>query len=217
MVPPLEFIPVAEDTGLIIPLGARILEQAVDALVSWSGPADRQPMVSVNVSARQFTTDGLVVTVAGVLDRSGLDPARLTLELTESVLLRDVEDTIARLHELEALGVKLAVDDFGTGFSSLAYLQRFPVDALKIDKSFVDHIATGGRGADLARAVVELGRVLGLATIAEGIESAAQADSLLASGCSLGQGYHFARPMAREDVAALLRAEPRLGPQAAMR
>ena len=133
-------------------------------------------------------------------------PERLTLELTESVLLKDADETIGRLNDLKALGVQLAVDDFGTGFSSLAYLQRFPVDSLKIDKSFVDQIATSSRASELARSIVALGDALSLDTVAEGIENDDQAACLSATGCHLGQGYLFSRPLTRAQANHYLHA-----------
>jgi diguanylate cyclase (GGDEF)-like protein/PAS domain S-box-containing protein len=209
LVPPLEFIPLAEETGLIIPLGRWILEEATAQLAAWDGlPRTGPPLtMSVNVSARQLQSDDLVATVTAAIERSGLAPARITLELTESILLDDVNASIARLHELKEVGVHLAIDDFGTGFSSLSYLRRFPVDTLKVDKSFVDDMTTG-RGAELTRTLLELGSVLGLKTVAEGIEHSDQATALEANGCDFGQGYMFSRPISADRVEALLRDAP---------
>jgi diguanylate cyclase (GGDEF)-like protein/PAS domain S-box-containing protein len=205
-IPPLEFIPVAEDSGLIIPIGRWVLEQAIKQLSSWDSLNDRVLTINVNVSGHQFMSPGFLATVEEVLERSKVAPSRVTLELTESVLLKDVPQTAARLHDLKKLGVNLAIDDFGTGFSSLAYLQRFPVDSLKIDKSFVDNILTRGRAGELTRSIIALGATLGLDTVAEGIEHDGQAASLQAAGCRVGQGYHFERPLTSLQVEDFLRA-----------
>jgi EAL domain-containing protein (putative c-di-GMP-specific phosphodiesterase class I) len=162
------------------------------------------PSVSVNVSGRQLAEPTLVEDVARALIASGLPPARLTLEITESVIMHDTERTLEVLHALKALGVRLAIDDFGTGYSSLSYLQRFPVDVLKIDKSFVDGVARGGHDAALARTIVALGEMLALRTVAEGIEHETQRAQLRLLGCELGQGYLFARPLTPDALRARL-------------
>jgi diguanylate cyclase (GGDEF)-like protein len=206
-IPPAEFIPIAERTGAIMAVGRWVLEAACREAAGWrargGAPA---PSVTVNVSARQLDDAGLVDDVRSALAAAGLPAARLVLEITESALMQNTELTLARLHALKSLGVQLAVDDFGTGYSSLAYLQRFPVDVLKIDKSFVDGVALGGPDAALARTIVALGQMLGLRTVAEGVEDAAQRDHLRALGCGYAQGYLFARPLAPDALAALLSA-----------
>ena len=156
--------------------------------------------VSVNVSVRQLAQPGIVDTVAGALAESGIAPHRLWLELTESALLEEGEAPFERLHELKALGVALVLDDFGTGYSSLAYLQRFPLDALKVDRAFVAEMTEDGRAAALVEAVVTMARTLGLQVIPEGIETQAQRDALLALGCRYGQGYLFGRPAASSEL-----------------
>jgi EAL domain-containing protein (putative c-di-GMP-specific phosphodiesterase class I) len=164
------------------------------------------PYLSVNLSGRQLMDPAVVAVVAAALSDSGLQPSRLTLEITESVLMQDTESTLRTLHELKALGVRLAIDDFGTGYSSLSYLQRFPIDALKIDKAFIDGVARGGSDAALARAIVTLAGMLGLNTIAEGVEYTKQRDQLVTLGCSHGQGYLFARPLGATEIGELLGA-----------
>ncbi len=159
--------------------------------------------MSVNVSGRQLVSHDLRGTLEDILGRFCLSPARLTLELTESTLLGGSDDTIARLEQLKQLGVRLSIDDFGTGFSSLSYLQRLPVDEIKIDKSFVDHIHTTDRGDELVRMVVALGNALGLDVVAEGIENTSQATRLRDIGCLLGQGYLFSRPLTAEQAREL--------------
>jgi diguanylate cyclase (GGDEF)-like protein len=208
VVPPLEFIPVAEETGLILPIGSWVLRQACRQASEWNTRRSQQPplTMSVNLSALQLHQSDLPATVAQALEESRLDPRCLILEITESVLLHDT-DTAAvtqRLHALKALGVCLAIDDFGTGYSSLAYLRRFPVDILKIDKSFVDEVGHGSAASALARAIVNLGHTLQLATVAEGIETAEQLIEVRDSGCRFGQGYFFAKPMAVDVVEAYL-------------
>jgi EAL domain-containing protein (putative c-di-GMP-specific phosphodiesterase class I) len=159
----------------------------------------------VNLSARQFQAPGLVEDVAAAIAESGVPAGSVTLELTETLLMRDTAATVDALAALRALGVRLAVDDFGTGYSALGYLKRFPVDILKIDKSFVDGVAVNPEDAALAQTIVQLGQTLHLQTLAEGIESVDQSAQLSALGCTYGQGYLFARPTAPEDVEALLR------------
>ncbi|GJG85458.1 hypothetical protein tb265_06390 [Gemmatimonadetes bacterium T265] len=214
VVSPADFIPLAEASGLIVELGRWVLEEACRAAAGWPPGAEGAPVgVTVNVSGRQLLHPALPAHVAGALERSGLAPSRLTLEITESVLMHDTDGTLAVLRALKALGVRLAVDDFGTGYSSLRYLQQFPVDVLKIDKSFVDGVARGGpqgqHDAALARTIVALGEMLALRTVAEGVEHAEQSELLRTMGCDFGQGYLFARPLDGEGLRGLLeRGEP---------
>jgi len=201
LISPEEFIPVAEDTGLIVPLGLWVLNQACAAAATWPISADDSEIgVSVNLSGRQLQEASIVDDVRGVLALTGLAPERLTLEITESVVMRDTSQTLDQLRALKTLGLRLAVDDFGTGYSSLSYLRQFPVDVLKIDKSFIDGIARGGDGAALARTIVALADTLQLRTVAEGIEDGAQHSALRGLGCALGQGFLFARPMTHREL-----------------
>jgi EAL domain-containing protein (putative c-di-GMP-specific phosphodiesterase class I) len=207
-VSPLRFIPLAEETGLIVPLGAWVLREACRQGQEWAerrGSRRGVPFsVSVNISGRQLAESDFVAEVRSALEESRLDPASLILEMTESVLMRDTETMVARMRALKALGVRLAVDDFGTGYSSLSYLHRFPVDILKIDKSFVDAVGTGSAEPALARAIIALGESLGLTTVAEGIERETQRTELVGLRCELGQGYLFARPSPALDVEPML-------------
>lgn len=205
-VPPLQFIPVAEETGLIMAIGEWVLREACRQARAWHAalPRGRAPAIAVNLSARQLQEPGFAAQVAEVLAETGLPADALVLEITESILMKDRDTAIERLHELKSLGVGLAVDDFGTGYSSLTYLRSFPVDILKIDKAFVDDVGHDPEAAQLARAIVELGRTLHLSTVAEGIESVDQCDVMRTSSCALGQGYLFSRPMDAANLWVLL-------------
>jgi diguanylate cyclase (GGDEF)-like protein len=206
LVPPPQFIPLAEDNGSIVALGRQILRTACRQAARWRDefPSAEPRIMSVNLSGRQLEDPNIVSDVAAALADSGLPAAALVLEITETVLMHDTEATIARLTALKALGVRLAVDDFGTGYSSLRYLRRFPIDILKMAKPFVDGLTVDDEGRALGRAIVELATSLKLACIAEGIEDPGQAAALHRLGCGLGQGFHFARPMAPEEIAALM-------------
>ena len=156
--------------------------------------------IAVNLSARQFAQRDLVEQISAILQDTKLDPARLTLEITESVLMDDADDAVKRLRTLKALGVQIAIDDFGTGYSSLAYLKRFPVDVIKIDRSFVTGLGTSTEDAAIVSLIVALGRILGMQVVAEGVESAEQAALLQAMGCTRGQGYFYGRPTTPESL-----------------
>jgi EAL domain-containing protein (putative c-di-GMP-specific phosphodiesterase class I) len=196
VVPPDEFIPLAEQSGLILPLGTWVLGAACDQLVDWSKRADMAELtLSVNVSAYQFRRSDFVQQVASVMERTGVSPRRLKLELTESSLVHDMDDIIQKMVELKTLGVGFSLDDFGTGYSSLSYLKRLPLDQLKIDKSFVDDVLTDPNDAAIAHMVIELGQNLGFSVIAEGVETQGQCDFLEQNGCHLFQGYLFSRPI----------------------
>jgi diguanylate cyclase (GGDEF)-like protein/PAS domain S-box-containing protein len=215
MLMPGQFIDIAEETGHIIPLGAWVLRQAITDLAQWRGPDPdpRQPFVSVNVAARQFRDVGFVASVRGLLDESGLVPSALMLELTESGLLHRDERINSDLAELKDAGVRLAIDDFGTGYSSLSYLRELPIDVLKIDKSFVEGIASSGQRLALAKGIVEIARTLEIDVIAEGIETEEQRTLMAGMGCRYGQGYLLARPMTWEQAQVLLRSGQGLVPE----
>ncbi|MCG2584853.1 bifunctional diguanylate cyclase/phosphodiesterase [Massilia sp. TS11] len=206
LVPPLRFIPVAEDTALIVPIGAWLVEQVCQQAMAWQRAGLGALRIAVNLSAVQFARPGLVEMIKGALARSGLDPALLELELTESILIRDTDHVLDTVRQLKALGLTLAVDDFGTGYSSLQYLRRFAVDRLKIDKSFVADLAVSADAVAIVRAVIDMARSLGLRTIAEGVESGAIAERLRALGCDEAQGYFYARPLPPDQFAAFVRA-----------
>ena len=196
MVPPSEFIPLAEQTGLILQLGDWVLKQACAQLVAWNNqPCTAELVLAVNVSARQFRQPDFVAQVLSIVGRSGVPPHRLKLELTESMLVNDVEDIIAKMQSLKAHGVGFSLDDFGTGYSSLAYLKRLPLDQLKIDQAFVRDLLSNPNDAAIARAVVNLGHNLGLHVIAEGVETEGQHAFLSSVGCHAFQGYLFSKPL----------------------
>ncbi|NUZ06557.1 GGDEF and EAL domain-containing protein [Piscinibacter koreensis] len=196
-VPPAEFIPLAEQCGLIHQLGGHVLQAACDQLVRWSrSPASSTLKISVNVSARQFHQADFVRQVTDIIDRSGARADLLKLELTESVLLDDVEATIVKMTELKAHGVCFSIDDFGTGYSSLAYLKRLPLDELKIDRSFVADVLTHPNDATIVRTILALAQAFSLDVVAEGVETEEQRQFLMQHGCALFQGYLFGRPVA---------------------
>jgi diguanylate cyclase (GGDEF)-like protein/PAS domain S-box-containing protein len=207
LIPPAAFIPIAEETGQIVPIGRWVLHQACEQAAEWHKqfPAQLPLSISINLSGRQLADRSLVADVRAVLAHTGIDPATVVLEITESVLMHDVDTVISRLRQLKDLGVRLAIDDFGTGYSSLAYLRQFPVDILKIDQAFVEAATSGAAGGQaLVRAIVELGASLHLDTVAEGIEQQEQADLMLTLGCPTGQGFLFARPMPPDQLQPLL-------------
>ncbi|ODU51301.1 MAG: diguanylate cyclase [Thiobacillus sp. SCN 63-374] len=204
-VAPDRFIPVAESCGLIVPIGAWVLEQACRQAQAWRQAGLSDLAVSVNLSAMQFHRFSLVEMVAGVLGRSGLPPHLLELELTESILLQDVEGTLDTVRQLKRLGVRLSIDDFGTGYSSLSYLKRFAVDRLKIDQSFIRDVNTDPDNAAIVRAIIQLARSLRLDIIAEGVETPAQLAFLREEGCREAQGYLFSRPLQPAAMEAFLR------------
>jgi diguanylate cyclase (GGDEF)-like protein len=203
LIGPGEFIPLAEEAGLIVPVGRWVLGEAARQGAAWQ---ERWPWLGmgVNVSGLQVSHPDFIAHVKGALAESGLCHRNLTLELTESVLMQDVEATIARLWEAKELGVEIAADDFGTGYSSLQYLDRFPLDILKLPRTFVEGLGGDGGGTTIARAVVELGHNLGLRVVGEGIEEPGQLAALRQMGCALGQGFHFARPLDPRDFEVLL-------------
>ena len=202
---PGEFITLAEATGLILQLGHWVLETACAQLTLWAGRPDMaQWTIAVNVSARQFHQSDFAAQVMDILRRTGANPNRLKLELTESLLITNVEDVIAKMNALKAQGVGFALDDFGTGYSTLLVLKRLPLDQLKIDQSFVSDILVDPNDAAIARMVVALADSVGLSVIAEGVETAAQRDCLAALGCKAYQGYLFGRPLSISEFEASL-------------
>ncbi|MEV4344255.1 EAL domain-containing protein [Actinoplanes sp. NPDC049596] len=205
VIPPMEFIPLAEETGMIVPIGEWVLREATTRVAEWNRRRLGPPLsVSVNISAVQLDQTSLPDVVRDALATAGMPADRLILELTESLLVEHRPATLERLNDIKSIGVRLAIDDFGTGYSSLAYLRRFPVDIIKIDKSFVDDVVDEPTAAALTHGIIQLGRALQLSTIAEGIEHASQLTSLAGGDCELGQGYYFAEPLTHGDLDDLL-------------
>ncbi len=205
LISPLQFIPLAEETGLILPIGKWVLETACKQIKTWEAePYTHDLQLAVNVSARQFHQPDFVAQVNEVLKQTAIDPSRLKLELTESMVLGDVADTISKMWALKQIGVRFSMDDFGTGYSSLAYLSQLPLDQLKIDQSFVRNIGTKSTDAAIIQTIVGMAGNLGMEVIAEGVETQAQRDFLEEVGCMLYQGYLFSRPVPLDEFVALL-------------
>jgi EAL domain-containing protein (putative c-di-GMP-specific phosphodiesterase class I) len=205
---PLEFIPLAEETGLIADIGNWVLREACTQGALWRAalPGDEANdfRVAVNLSGRQLAP-ALVANVERALADTGIEPSTLVLEMTESVMITSTADAVDLLRQLKRLGIQLAIDDFGTGYSSLSYLSRFPVDLLKIDRSFIEKLATDAQSAELVQTIVQLGRSLGLETVAEGIESTEQLEELSRIGCDFGQGFLFSGPVEAREITKRMR------------
>ncbi len=213
LVRPARFIPLAEETGLIVPLGEWVLGEACRQARAWMDQGLKPGVVSVNLSARQFRQEGLVRVVSRILEETRLDPSQLEMELTESMIMHNIEQSITTLQGLKSLGIALSMDDFGTGYSSLSYLKQLPVDTLKIDRSFVRDIGAGENADDgvLAQAIISLGHSLRLKVIAEGVETDAQLRFLKRHGCDEVQGFLYGEPVAPEEYAKLLEKIKRKG------
>lgn len=212
IIPPTLFIPMAEESGTIVQIGRWVIRTALSHAQSF--PEETPLRINVNVSARQIEEPDFVDFVASELERSGLPPSRLVLEITESLILEDLNVAIARLDAIKELGVRIAIDDFGTGYSSLSHLKRLPVDQLKIDRSFISDGFDNEQGSSFVRAIIELGATLGLDTVAEGIEDLQQMEWLRTAGCHYGQGYLFSRPLALKDLLSALRSDANVEPEA---
>jgi EAL domain-containing protein (putative c-di-GMP-specific phosphodiesterase class I) len=206
LVSPADFIPVAEDTGLIVPLGEWVLQEACRQLAGWQRKHSEAAglSISINVSGKQLIDDHLVIHLRDVLHQTRLDPASVRLEITESILMEDRSDTMERLHALKETGVLLSMDDFGTGYSSLSCLHLFPIDVLKVDRSFVENLEGRRHAAAVVHAVVSLAHDIGLVVVAEGVERRDQVAFLQTLDCDLGQGYLFSRPLAAEGAERFL-------------
>jgi len=209
VVPPMEFVPLAEELGLIVPIGRFVLEKACTQAAEWH--ASGYPIdVAVNVSARQLESSSFIDDVRQALDQSGLPPTSLTLEITETTIMRDPNMTAAMLREIKSLGVKISIDDVGTGYSSLSYLRHFSIDSLKIDSSFITRVSETNDSAVLIHTLIQLGKALGIETLAEGIEEEGQLARLQREQCDSGQGYLFAKPLEPEAIVAFFAHQPAL-------
>jgi EAL domain-containing protein (putative c-di-GMP-specific phosphodiesterase class I) len=203
-IPPAQFIPIAEDCGLILPIGRWVLRQACEQAQAWVDAGLRPRTIAVNVSALEFRDEEFLSGLFQILEESRLDPRALELEITESVLMKRVDSTAAILQTLRKSGVQVAIDDFGTGYSSLSYLRRFPIDALKVDQSFVRQIVGGGDDAAIVTAVISMAQSLKLRVVAEGVETLEELKFLRSHGCEEAQGYYFSRPVPAQQFAKLL-------------
>jgi EAL domain-containing protein (putative c-di-GMP-specific phosphodiesterase class I) len=209
MVAPDRFIPLAEETGLIVPIGRIVLAQACAEARRWQDAGAQGFRIAVNLSPRQFTKNELVADVRRILEDTGLAPESLELEITESMVMENPERAAEILRELREAGMQLAIDDFGTGYSSLSYLKRFPVDTIKIDRSFIKDVPGNADDVAITHAVIAMGRSLRLSVVAEGVETPAQAEFLRANGCDLMQGYLISKPVPAADLGRFLREHPR--------
>ncbi|HEY4265652.1 MAG TPA: EAL domain-containing protein, partial [Micropepsaceae bacterium] len=204
LVPPVQFIPVAEDCGFIVPIGQWVLREACRQGRAWRDSGLPAIGIAVNISAAELRTRNFVANVQAILKETRFEPRDLELELTETFLMQDLESTAAVLRALKEIGVRLALDDFGTGYSSLSYLRRFPIDTLKIDRSFVCDLTTDAGDASIVDAVINMGKSLHMAVVAEGVETPEQLALLQQQGCTEGQGYFFSRPVSAERTTQLL-------------
>jgi EAL domain-containing protein (putative c-di-GMP-specific phosphodiesterase class I) len=205
-VPPLKFVPLAESMGLIVPLGEWVLRTACRQLKSWQAQGYDVPCLAVNISARQFQQKEFFETVRSTLEETGVVPELLELEITEGLLIEDADEVKSTLLKLRDLGVRIALDDFGTGYSSLSYLKRFPIDTLKIDRSFVLDVARDQDDAAIVTAIIAMAHSLGMKVVAEGVEDASQLAFLRERRCDYCQGYYFSKPGSGEDISAALQA-----------
>jgi EAL domain-containing protein (putative c-di-GMP-specific phosphodiesterase class I) len=210
-VPPAEFIPVLEDSGLIVPIGEWVMREVCGQIRAWQKEAISVPPVAINLSARQFQQKELESTVRRILRETGIDPALLEFELTESLLMKEPETAARTLRGLKESGVKISVDDFGTGYSSLAYLRRFPIDALKIDRAFIRDVTTNPEDAAITLAIIGLAHSLKLNVVAEGVETEGQVSFLSRHDCEEVQGFFFSEPVTASECGAMLRDSRRLG------
>jgi predicted signal transduction protein with EAL and GGDEF domain len=211
-VPPAQFIPIAEETGMIVPIGRWVLRTACEQNMAWQEQGLPPVRMSVNLSMRQIGDEGLTREIAAVLRDTGMDPDLLELEVTESMIMNNAERAVRVLTAIKGLGVRLAIDDFGTGYSSLAHLKRFPIDTLKVDRSFIREIPQDAEDRAIAEAIIAMGKTLSLTVVAEGVETPEQQAFLSERACDEMQGYYFSTPVAAGDFAALLRKhlpEPR--------
>jgi EAL domain-containing protein (putative c-di-GMP-specific phosphodiesterase class I) len=203
----MQFIPVAEETGLIVPIGKWVLQTACLQNVAWARAGLPRLRIAVNLSARQFSDERLLQDITSILDSTGMQASLLEIEIHESLLIHDIEKTLRILTELKAMGVKIAIDDFGTGYSSLSTLQQFPLDTIKIDRSFIRDLAARGDDGSLTAAIIAMGKTLSLTVVAQGVETKEQAEFLREHACDEFQGFYFNRPLSARQFTELLQAQ----------
>jgi EAL domain-containing protein (putative c-di-GMP-specific phosphodiesterase class I) len=209
---PTRFVPVAEEIGLIVPIGRWVLEQACAQNVTWQRQGLPEICMAVNLSVRQIMDDSLLHDIRSALEKSGLEPHLLELEITESMLIQNPEKVIRVLNEIKKLGVRLAIDDFGTGYSSLGQIKRFPIDTLKVDRSFIRDLDKNPEDRAITEAIIAMGKTLSLTVVAEGVETREQETLLRQQSCDEMQGFYFSRPLPPEGFADLLRRHPASSP-----
>jgi len=207
VVAPMQFIPVAEETGLIVPIGKWVLETACLQNMAWAQAGLPRLSIAVNLTARQFADERLLDDIASILNATGMEARLLEIELHEGLLIHDIEKTLRILTALKTIGVKIAIDDFGTGYSSLSTLQKFPLDTIKIDRSFIRDLAAGGVNSNLTDAIIAMGKSLSLTVVAQGVETKEQADLLREHACDEFQGFYFNKPMSAQQFTELLQAQ----------
>jgi EAL domain-containing protein (putative c-di-GMP-specific phosphodiesterase class I) len=207
LIAPMQFIPVAEETGLIVPIGKWVLQTACFQNVAWQKQGLPRLCIAINLTSRQFGDEHLLRDVASILESTGMAASLLELEIHESLLIQDIDRTLSILTQLKTLGIKIAIDDFGTGYSSLATLQRFPLDTIKIDRSYIRDITTRPNESSLTRAIIEMGKSLSLTVVAQGVETREQAEFLRAHACDEFQGFYFNKPLSAHKFTELLRAQ----------
>jgi EAL domain-containing protein (putative c-di-GMP-specific phosphodiesterase class I) len=207
MVAPMQFIPVAEETGLIVPIGKWVIKTACLQNVAWQKQGLPHLNIAVNLTARQFSDEHLLPDIASILKATAMDARLLEIEIHESLLIHDVEKTLQILTGLKAMGIRIAIDDFGTGYSSLSTLQRFPLDTIKIDRSFIRDIATLTKDSSLTDAIIAMGKSLSLTVVAQGVETKEQAEFLREHACDELQGFYFKKPLPAGQFAELLQVE----------
>jgi EAL domain-containing protein (putative c-di-GMP-specific phosphodiesterase class I) len=204
----MRFIPLAEETGLIIPIGRWVLKEACRQTMEWQRQGLAPLSMAINVSPRQFSDENLLRDIDEALANSGMDPRLLQIEITESMVMLNVERAVQLLDEIQSRGVRLAIDDFGTGYSSMSMMKRFPIDTIKIDRSFVRDLPTNSEDKAIAQAIIGMGKALGLTIVAEGVETAEQNEFLRMNACDEIQGYLFSKPVPADKIAALVQQLP---------
>jgi EAL domain-containing protein (putative c-di-GMP-specific phosphodiesterase class I) len=207
-IPPLKFIPVAEETGLIVSIGRWVIRTACEQGMTWAHEGLPDMSIAVNISPRQFMDENLLSDIDDALQLTGLPPQRLQLEITESMVMQNVSRAIKVLDAIRMRGIRIAIDDFGTGYSSMSLMKQFPIDTIKIDKSFVKELATSSEDRAIATAIIDMGRALGMTVVAEGVETEAQDHFLRDQYCDELQGYLFSRPVSAGEIARLLKEHP---------